>query len=295
MSPSRSLVAHVASLSILIAPLCGCHNDASAPEQQVEPITSVEAPAPEEAPVEGAQGEEGPGEEPGSPDLTERAAGVWQSSKEMAGTGWTILTEKTKAGLVIAGEKLDEGQTTALDASNTAWVWSKDRSAEGWAWVSANAAGAAEWASDSATGVWKVMQAESGEFALWVRVEVDEGVAWTKTELPAAWDVTKDAGGQAWVWMGEHKVELSVAAAMVTVVVGALIAAPELVAVAAVKGAIGGGSAATMRFLVDTWKNREPNLDGVAWTQSIFVGMGKSVLAQSGPEILASLTSDGAG
>lgn len=271
MTADRKLIHYLLCLSILVAPLSGCSNQ------------SPDSDDASDTPVSDAT------DKPTEPDLTDRAADAWESSKEMAGSGWQVLTEKTKAGLVIAGEKLGQGKDQTLDASTAAWLWSKDKSGQGWDWVSENAAGAIEWASDSAADAWKVTRQESGEFALWVRVEVNDGVAWTKIAVPAAWDVTKDASGQAWVWVNDHKVEASIAAAMVAIVVGALIAAPEVVAIAAVRGAIVGGSSATVRFLTDAWENRELTVDGAAWSQDVFNGIGKSVLAQSGPQILQSL------
>ena len=101
--------------------------------------------------------------------------------------------------------------------------------------------------------------------------------------------MTKDKTGQAWVWVGEHKMAVAVAATVVGIVVASLIASPEVVAAAAVKGAISGGSKASLVFLVDAWKNRDPNLDLKDVTEKIFTSVGLSVLAQSGPQILSSM------
>ena len=137
--------------------------------------------------------------------------------------------------------------------------------------------------------MWAVTKKESGEFTLWVKVEFNEGVGWAKTTLPKAWKVTKDKSGQAWVWVGEHKMAVAVAATVVGIVVASLIASPEIVAAAAVKGAISGGSKASLVFLVDAWKNRDPNLNLKDVTEKMFTSVGLSVLAQSGPQITDSI------
>ena len=285
MTTDRSLLHYLLCISIVIGPLSGCSDQ---PKEEPD-----ETPAQETADVSAEEPrQESPTEptgEPEAPGLMDQASGAWESSKAMAESGWNVLTEQTQAGLVVAGEKLGQGKDQTLDASNAVWVWPKDKSVEGWSWVSENAAGAVDWAADSASDAWKVTRKESGEFALWVKVEVEDGVAWTKTALPEAWEVTKDAGGQAWVWIEDHKVEASVAAAAVAIVVTALMAAPEVVAVAAVKGAIAGGSSSMIRFLADVWKSGEVELETGKVSQDVFNGIGKSVLAQSGPQILAGL------
>lgn len=284
MPVRNSFVGSVTSFSILLAPLCGCTSQTQEPVVETQPVVPDSVSVNETLPAGAVEGDTP------APGLTDRAAGVWQASKDATGTGWNVLTEKTQTGLVIVGEQLGKGKQKTLDASTTAWVWSKDRSARGWEWVTENAAGAAEWATDSASDLWKVTKQESGEFSLWVRVEVNDGVAWTRTTLPEAWKVTKDAGGEAWIWIDDHKVEVSVAAAVVTLVVGALIVAPQTVAIAVVKGAVMGTGSQAVQFLVKVWQNRKPEIDLNSITQTVFVDIGKSVLAQSGPQILASFS-----
>jgi hypothetical protein len=224
--------------------------------------------------------------------ISGKAGAALDSAKTTAGSSWDFVSEKTSAGLTVFGTTVGAGKEKVVDASTAAWVWSKDKSTDGWKWVRENAEGASEWATDSANEMWTVTKQESGEFTLWVKVEAREGVAWAKTNLPKAWKVTKDAAGDAWVWVGEHKVEMAIAAAVVTIVVASLIASPEVVAVAAVKGAISGGSKASLVFLVAAWKNRDPKVNLKTMTEKLFTSIGTSVLAQSGPQILSSAVGD---
>ena len=261
-----------------VTTICGCPAD--------EPVEECVETGATRHPGEAGRGSD---EKFGEESISDKADGVWEGTKALTGAGWDFVSEKTSAGLTVVGEKIGEGKDKAIDASTAAWVWSKDKTTNGWKWVRDNAEGAAEWASDSASGMWAVTKKESGEFSLWVKVEVKEGVAWVKTTLPKAWKVTKDKTGQAWVWVGEHKIAVAVAAMVVGIVVASLIASPEVVAATAVKGAVSGSSKASLGFLVDAWKSRDPKLDLKGVTEKMFTSVGVSVLAQAGPQILSSM------
>lgn len=276
MRTTHPVYVNLTLAAFCVTTLCGCPEDRPI-EETVETGSQTESEKP--------AGEDDVAEK----SISDQAGEAWDGTKNVAGAGWDFVAEKTSAGLTIVGEKVGEGKDKAIDASTAAWVWSKDKTTNGWKWVRENAEDATEWASDSATEMWAVTKKESGEFTLWVKVEVDEGVAWAKTTLPKAWKVTKDKAGKAWVWVGEHKVAMAVAATVVTIVVASLIASPEVVAAAAVKGAISGGSKASLVFLVAAWKNRDPKLNLKDATEKMFTSVGLSVLAQSGPQILSSM------
>jgi len=202
--------------------------------------------------------------------------------------GWNFVTETTGSGLTLVGNTVSQGGRQLMDSSTTAWLWSRDRSANGWKWIRDNAGDATAWARDSAAELWSVTRQESGEFSLWVRCEVADGVAWVRTTIPKAWRVTTDAAGETWVWIGEHQVEMVMAAAVVTVVVAALVTSPQAVASAAVRGALVGGSQASVRFLARVWQNSRDHVDLQRASEDLLQSIGLSVLLQTGPQILSS-------
>ena len=276
---SHPVFVNLTLAAICVTTLCGC--------PAAQPVEQTAAPGA----TTGTSNSADPSTE-GDSTLSEKATSTFENAKSAAGSSWDFVAEKTGAGLTVFGRTVGNGKENVVDASTAAWVWSKDKSTDGWQWVRENAENASEWATDSANQMWTVTKMESGEFTLWVKVEAREGVAWAKTNLPKAWKVTKDKAGDAWVWVGEHKVEMTAAAAVVTIVVASLIASPEVVAVAAVKGAISGGSKASLVFLVAAWKNRDPKMDLKSMTENLFTSIGTSVLTQSGPQILSSVTAD---
>lgn len=224
------------------------------------------------------------------PTFTDSAGAMLEST-------WEVITETTESGLTIVSEKCAAGSEMVVDASRAAWIWSTDKTAKGWEWIVANAGEATEWAKDTASNTWTVMKDKSGEFSLWVRVEAEHGIAWARTTIPAAWKVTKDTAGRAIVWIDEHKVELAVAAAVVTVVVAGLIVVPEGVAPAVVKGAVAGTMAETTRFLTAVWNGRNSTDQKQALqdvSHDMFMSIGKSVLSQCGSQVLGSVTAPAA-
>jgi len=212
---------------------------------------------------------------------TEKASGV--------AAGWNFVTENTSTGLTVVGDTVSQGGRRLMDSSSAAWIWSRDRSADGWKWIRENASDSTAWARDSAAQLWTVTRQESGEFTLWVQVEVAHGVAWVRTTIPEAWRMSKDAAGKTWVWVGEHRVEVAIAAAAVTVVVAALITSPQVVGTAAVRGAVAGGTQASVLFLAKAWQGSQENVDLQKISESLFQAIGLSVLAQTGPQILSSV------
>ncbi|MDA0586431.1 MAG: hypothetical protein O2820_00570 [Planctomycetota bacterium] len=282
MRSTHPFFVNVTLAAVCLTSFCGCPADQPVDNTgQADPLTSGEATATDpDKPVDSGE------------SVTDKAGAVLDTATAAAGSTWNFVSEKTSAGLTVFGNTVGKGKDQVVDSSTAAWVWSKDKSTDGWKWVRENATDATEWATDSASEMWTVTRNETGEFALWVKVEAKEGIAWAKTSLPAAWKVTKDAAGDAWVWVGEHKVAMTVAATVVAVVVASLIASPEVAAVAAIKGAISGGSRASLLFLVAAWKDRDPNLDLKTVTENLFTSIGVSVLAQSGPQILSSMSGD---
>lgn len=272
MKTSHPLFVNVTLAAFCVTTLCGCPED-----QPIEETVSSDSES-----DGGSLPAESGGVDAGEESFVDKAGQALEGS-------WSFVSEKTSAGLTVVGETLGEGKDRAIDASTAAWVWSRDRTTDGWKWVRENAEDATEWASDSATELWAVTKKESGEFTLWVKVEVKDGVAWARTTLPKAWKVAKDEADEVWVWVREHKVAMAAAAAVVTIVVASLISSPAVVATAAVKGAIAGGSQASLLFLVETWKNRDAKFDLDGVTEKLFRSVGMSVLAQSGPQILSSL------
>lgn len=284
MRTTHPFFVNVTFAAVCLTAFCGCPAD--------QPVDNTGQAAPQNSGEPTAADPDGPMDS--GETVSDKAGAVLDTATAAAGSTWNFVSEKTSAGLTVFGDTVGEGKDQVVDSSTAAWVWSKDKSTDGWKWVRENATDATEWATDSASEMWTVTRQETGEFTLWVKVEAKEGIAWAKTSLPAAWKVTKDAAGDAWVWVGEHKVAMTVAATVVAVVVASLISSPEIVAVAAVKGAISGGSRASLLFLVAAWKNRDPKLDLKTVSENLFTSIGTSVLAQSGPQILSSMTGDGA-
>lgn len=231
--------------------------------------------------------------EVGESDSESSELSLTESASVSLQEAWHTITESTETGLTIVSEKCEAGSEMVVDATRAAYIWSSDKTANGWEWIVENAGDATEWAKDSATESWAVTRAKTGEFSLWVQVEAENGVAWARTALPEAWKVTKDATGEAVVWIDEHKVEVAVAAAVVAVIVGGLIVAPEGVAPAIVKGAVAGSVAETAKFLTAVWKNRGKTEHGKTLgdvTHDLFMSIGKSVVSQCGSQVLGSLT-----
>ncbi|MFY9256851.1 MAG: hypothetical protein WAO83_25590 [Fuerstiella sp.] len=205
---------------------------------------------------------------------------------------WQYVSETTSSGLTIVSEKFHSGTTMVLNAGQTAWIWSADTTTDGWQWISANAGDATEWASSSIGNTWTVTQEKSGEFSLWVQVKAANGIAWARTAIPASWRVVKDAAGVAWVWIDEHKVEIAVAAAVITVVAAGLIIAPEGVGPAVVKGAVAGTASEATAFLTAVWNQKESSEEGRSLnsiSHDMFLSIGKSVLTQCGAQALGSI------
>ena len=228
-----------------------------------------------------------PGEEPARESDTDRPTAENGSENRVA-AGWKFVTEKTSTGLTVVGNTVEQGGRQLMDSSSAAWIWSVDRSADGWTWIQENADDSTAWARSSASELWTVTRQESGQFTLWVQVEVADGVAWARTTIPETWRITRDAAGEAWVWIGEHRVEVAIAAAVVTVVVAALVTSPQVVATAAVRGAVVGGSQASVLFLSKAWTDSRERTDVQAFSENLFQSIGLSVLSQAGPQILSS-------
>ncbi len=204
---------------------------------------------------------------------------------------WKYVSETTSSGLTIVSEKCSAGTTMVLDAGQTAWIWSADVTSDGWQWIADNAGDATEWASCTIGNTWTVTKAKSGEFSLWVQVKAANGVAWARTAIPESWRVVKDAAGVAWVWIDEHKVEIAVAAAVVTVVVAGLIIAPEGVAPAVVKGAVAGTASEATAFLNAVWNQKNSSAEGRSlndMSKDMFLSIGRSVVSQCGAQAVGS-------
>ena len=140
---------------------------------------------------------------------------------------------------------------------------------------------------DRTNQMWVVTQEKSGEFYLWVKVEVEDGMAWARTSIPKAWKITKDAAGDAWVWIGEHKVEAAIAAAVVVVVIGALIVEPMAAAALIAKGA---ATRAGSEFVSRVYQQNQSKI-GVTGKQ--FKSMATTVIKQNGANIVRSRKSQG--
>ena len=210
-----------------------------------------------------------------------------RSPTEDAGV-WDYLTETTADGLTIVAENCRAGSDMVLDATQTACIWCSDQAADGWGWIAENAGDATQWATDTANQTWTITRRTSGEFSLWVQTKTENGIAWTRTAIPAAWKMVRDSAGQAWVWIDEHKVEVTVAAAVVSIVAAGLIVAPEAVGPAVVRGAVSGVSSHVAAFLAALWlQTRDGNvaeLDNVS--EELFMTVGKSVLSSCGMQML---------
>lgn len=224
----------------------------------------------------------------GGPDSDGNVAAT-DAETSFPSAAWHWVTESTSSGLTIVSGKCKVGSEMVLDATKTAWIWSADTSADGWSWIVDNAGEATQWASDGIGQTWAITRQSTGEFSLWVQVKAENGVAWARTTLPETWKVVKDGAGDAWIWIDEHKVEVAVAVAVITVVVAALIVVPEAVAPAIVRGSVAGTASEATTFLADAWNDRHEGDQAATLkdvSKDLFLSIGRSVISQCGSQIV---------
>jgi hypothetical protein len=170
------------------------------------------------------------GDEPGWTDVVstyandawavtwDKATGAWQYSKAKAHTAYKVAADEATPYIVSAKEKI-------AAAAEVSWVWATAGANDAWQWVKEQAATSKAWIADKGENAWLMTRETSGELYLWVKVKADESGAtsYVRTTLDDAWTWTTDTAGKTWIWIKEHKVQVVVVVAIITMLVVAFV------------------------------------------------------------------------